>query len=148
MSVQVRPLQAQDQAQWMALWQSYLTFYNSTLAAEQTARTWQRLNDHAFNLHGLVALQGDTLVGITHYLFHPSSWTEHDYCYLQDLFVAPEHRGQGIARQLINSVVDAAKVHPAQRVYWLTQEGNATARLLYDKVASPTGFIQYRIAPL
>ena len=148
MSIQVRPLQAQDLAPWSALWQSYLTFYNSTLPPEQTERTWQRLMDAQFNLHGLAALQGDTLVGITHYLFHPSSWTEHDDCYLQDLFVVPEHRGQGIARQLIDSVVDAAKGHPAQRVYWLTQESNATARLLYDKVASSTGFIQYRIAPL
>ena len=148
MSTQVRPLQAQDLAPWSALWQGYLTFYNSQLPPEQTERTWQRLNDEQFNLHGLVALQGDTIVGITHYLFHPSSWTEHDYCYLQDLFVAPEHRGQGIARQLINSVVSAAKARTAQRVYWLTQEGNTPARLLYDKVASPTGFIQYRIAPL
>lgn len=148
MSIQVRPLQAQDLASWSALWQSYLTFYNSTLPPEQTERTWQRLMDAQFNLYGLAALQGDTLVGMTHYLFHPSSWTEHDYCYLQDLFVVPEHRGQGIARQLIDNVVDAAKAHPAQRVYWLTQESNVTARLLYDKVASPTGFIQYRIAPL
>ena len=31
MSIQVRPLQAQDLAPWSALWQSYLTFYNSTL---------------------------------------------------------------------------------------------------------------------
>ena len=148
MSIQVRPLQAQDLASWSALWQSYLTFYNSTLPPEQTERTWQRLMDAQFNLYGLAALQGDTLVGITHYLFHPSSWTEHDYCYLQDLFVTPEHRGQGIARQLIDSVVVAAKARPAQRVYWLTQESNAAARLLYDKVASSTGFIQYRIAPL
>lgn len=148
MSIQVRPLQAQDLTQWSALWQSYLCFYNSTLPPEQTERTWQRLNNEQFNLHGLAALQGDTLVGITHYLFHPSSWTEQDYCYLQDLFVAPEHRGQGIAGKLIDNVVVAAKARPAQRVYWLTQENNTTARLLYDKVAAPTGFIQYRIAPL
>jgi hypothetical protein len=29
-------------------------------------------------------------------------------------------------------------------VHWLTQEGNATARLLYDNIADRSGFIQYR----
>ncbi|MBL0901469.1 MAG: hypothetical protein IBJ17_22585 [Reyranella sp.] len=31
------------------------------------------------------------------------------------------------------------------RVYWQTQAGNATARLLYDKVAVHRGFIRYDI---
>jgi hypothetical protein len=30
------------------------------------------------------------------------------------------------------------------RVYWLTQEHNATARALYDKVAANSGFTVYR----
>ncbi|HEY9359996.1 MAG TPA: GNAT family N-acetyltransferase, partial [Xanthobacteraceae bacterium] len=30
------------------------------------------------------------------------------------------------------------------RVYWLTQESNAVARALYDKLAERSGFIQYR----
>ncbi|HTG41511.1 MAG TPA: GNAT family N-acetyltransferase, partial [Methylomirabilota bacterium] len=32
----------------------------------------------------------------------------------------------------------------ASRVYWLTQETNATARALYDTLADRPGFIQYR----
>jgi len=31
-------------------------------------------------------------------------------------------------------------------VYWLTHESNHKARLLYDKVAKKTGFIQYRMS--
>jgi hypothetical protein len=30
-------------------------------------------------------------------------------------------------------------------VYWLTAEGNATARSLYDRVATHTGFVHYEI---
>lgn len=37
----------------------------------------------------------------------------------------------------------ATEVWPA-RVYWLTHETNATARILYDKVAEHSGFIVYR----
>jgi hypothetical protein len=32
----------------------------------------------------------------------------------------------------------------AERVYWLTHESNATARALYDRMATNAGFIQYR----
>ncbi len=148
MTIHIRPLQEGDHSQWLSLWQSYLSFYKSTVEDSQTARTWQRLCDGVFNLHALVAVDGESLVGMTHYLFHPSTWTDLDYCYLQDLFVREDQRGCGTARALIDAVVQEAKLHPAQRVYWLTKEDNTTARLLYDKVASHTGFIQYRIAPL
>ena len=39
---------------------------------------------------------------------------------------------------------DEARAHGASRVYWLTHESNATARLLYDRIADRPGFIQYR----
>ena len=32
----------------------------------------------------------------------------------------------------------------ASRVHWLTHETNDTARLLYDRIADRSGFIQYR----
>jgi GNAT superfamily N-acetyltransferase len=67
-----------------------------------------------------------------------------NYCYLQDLFVAETARGLGLGRALIEAVCDKARAEGASRVYWLTQEGNATARALYDKLAERSGFIQYR----
>ena len=148
MKIEIRPIHASNRSEWETLWQGYLTFYNSKVSNDQTDLTWQRLLDSQFNLHGLVAVCDGVLVGVTHYLFHPSSWTSEDYCYLQDLFVSEAARSQGIGRALIQGVIETAKRQPAQRVYWLTQENNQTARKLYDKVSTATGFIQYRIAPL
>lgn len=70
--------------------------------------------------------------------------TPGDYCYLQDLFVAPDMRGGGAGRTLIEAVHDAAKKAGASRVHWLTQDSNASAQALYDKLADRSGFIQYR----
>ncbi|MOA61560.1 Acetyltransferase (GNAT) family protein [compost metagenome] len=53
-------------------------------------------------------------------------------------------RGGGIGRALIEHVYSAAQAAGASRVHWLTQEDNAQARQLYDRIASRSGFIQYR----
>ena len=102
---------------------------------------WQRLM-LGERVHGLGARLEGRLVGITHYLFHSSTWAE-DACYLQDLFVDPAVRGHGAARALIEAVGQAAKARGASRMYWLTHETNAPARMLYDKVAAYQGFIRY-----
>ena len=81
-------------------------------------------------------------VGIAHYLFHRSTWAS-KVCYLQDLFTAPQARGHGVARALIERVAQEARAAGASRYYWLTQESNAAARALYDRVARFNGFIRY-----
>ena len=142
--IDIRALRPDERHSWEPLWQGYLTFYKSAVTPEVTKTTWGRLHDPAEPMHVLGAFLDDTLVGIVHYLFHRSTWTIGDYCYLQDLFTAPEARGRGAGRALIEAVYARAEVAGASRVYWLTQETNATARALYDTIADRPGFIQYR----
>jgi GNAT superfamily N-acetyltransferase len=142
--VAIRPLGPEDRADWEPLWAGYLAFYEATIPSTVTETTWARLNDPAEPMHALGAFVDGQLVGIVHYLFHRSTWTTGDYCYLQDLFTAEAARGRGAGRALIEAVYERARAADASRVYWLTQEGNATARALYDKLADRSGFIQYR----
>jgi GNAT superfamily N-acetyltransferase len=95
-------------------------------------------------MYGLAALLDGGIVGIVHYLYHRSTWTAGDYCYLQDLFTAEKARNYGVGRALIEAVAEKAKADGASRVYWLTHETNTSAQALYDKVAARSGFIQYR----
>jgi GNAT superfamily N-acetyltransferase len=142
--VAIRPLGPEDRADWEPLWAGYLAFYEATIPSTVTETTWARLNDPAEPMHALGAFVDGQLVGIVHYLFHRSTWTTSDYCYLQDLFTDEAARGRGAGRALIQAVYEQARAASASRVYWLTQEGNATARALYDKLADRSGFIQYR----
>jgi GNAT superfamily N-acetyltransferase len=144
MAVAVRAVGSDERAAWEPLWQGYLAFYGATLAPETTDVTWARLHDPEEPMHALGAERDGRLVGIVHYLFHRSTWTVGPYCYLQDLFTAEEARGQGAGRALIEAVYAKAAEAGASRVYWLTQESNATARALYDTLADRPGFIQYR----
>ena len=56
----------------------------------------------------------------------------------------PDMRGKGIGRALIEAVHAAAKEVGAGKLYWMTQEFNATARQLYDRLATKTPFIIYQ----
>jgi GNAT superfamily N-acetyltransferase len=142
--IEIRSLKADDRAQWSALWSGYLRFYRQHLPDEVTEGTFARLIDARGPLHGLVAVADGTLVGFVHYLFHATSWSLRENCYLEDLYVDPAARGGGIGRALIRTVYEAADRVQAASVYWLTQEFNADARALYDTLARRTSFIRYK----
>ena len=140
----IRPITAADHAAWLPLWQGYQRFYQTEIPAETSALTWQRFLDPAEPMHAALAWRDGEAVGLVHFIYHRSCWTPGDYCYLQDLFVADAMRGCGIGRKLIAAVEQVARNAGANRIHWLTQEGNTDARALYDKVAQRSGFIQYR----
>jgi len=141
--VQIRSVRASDRAQWDELWRGYLRFYRQRLAEEITDLTFARLVDGGQQPHGLVAQLDDRLVGFANYLFHRSSWSPTEVCYLEDLFVDPMTRGAGVGRSLIEAVYAAADAAQATTVYWMTQEFNAEGRALYDTLARRTSFIRY-----
>ena len=140
----IRPIRADERADWEPLWKGYQAFYKVVISDQTTAVTWARLHDPAEPMEVLGAYLDERLCGIVHYLFHRSCWTTGDYCYLQDLFVAESARNLGLGRALILAVEDRARAAGASRIYWLTHETNADARVLYDRLAERPGFIQYR----
>lgn len=131
-----------DRARWTELWTAYLGFYKLSLPDAVFDRTWACLLQDS-ELHGLGARIDGQVVGLTHFLFHDSAWTLTPVCYLQDLYVDEAARGHGIARKLIEAVAMRARAAASTRMYWLTQDDNTTARLLYDRLAKHTGFIRY-----
>lgn len=145
MTLTIRAIEEKDKSQWLKLWAGYLEFYKSTISPEQTELTWKRLINNELKIFGFVAEDENGVIGFTHCLFRPSTWTETDYCYLEDLFVDPNIRGKGVGRALMDKVVDLAKEKKSKRVYWTTQEFNKTARVLYDSITPVSEFVQYRL---
>lgn len=142
----IAPITAEDRPEWEALWRGYLSFYETDLDEATTASTFRRLVDRGSGIHGAIARDDSgAAVGIVHWLTHPGTWTVTDYCYLEDLFVAPNLRGGGVGRALIAHVRAWAERHGSSKLYWLTAESNTTARGLYDRVASRSGMIHYEI---
>lgn len=140
----VRPAIPADYDQWLPLWKGYQAFYATDIPQAVTDATWSRFHNPAEPMHCAVADLDGKLVGTVHYIYHRSCWTSGDYCYLQDLFTDESQRGKGIGRALIEFVYATAQAAGASRVYWVTQDTNAQAMLLYDRMADKTNFVQYR----
>lgn len=143
-SPDIRRITASNFEAWLPLWKGYQAFYNVDIDDAVTRSTWERFLDPAEPMYAALAYHNGRAIGMVHWILHRSCWTAGDYCYLQDLFVAPDVRGGGHGRALIEHVYAEARAVNAARVYWLTHETNHTAMQLYDRIADRPGFIQYR----
>jgi GNAT superfamily N-acetyltransferase len=142
--VRVRRIKSEDFDRWGVLWGGYLAFYRAEVPDHVTDMTFKRLCDDEQGMMGLVAVDADDKpVGFAHLVFHSSTWSESSYCYLEDLYVDPLHRGGRVARTLFDAVYAQARERGAERVYWHTQQYNGAARSLYDTVGELTSFVVY-----
>jgi GNAT superfamily N-acetyltransferase len=143
-SIHVRAARQDEYAAWYALWRGYQAFYKVDIADEVSLLTWQRFFDETEPMHcDLIEVDG-AVRGLVHSIDHRSCWMKACSCYLQDLFVAPQCRGQGLGRRLIEHVYVQARSRGCARVHWLTHESNLDAMKLYDRIADKPGFVQYR----
>ncbi len=76
-------------------------------------------------------LAGD--VGVCVLRFQPAIWTDNLECYLAELYVRPEHRGDGIGEALLSASLERARERGADYVHLGTTEDDVAARHLYEK---------------
>ncbi|MDE9620402.1 GNAT family N-acetyltransferase [Citrobacter portucalensis] len=144
-TVTIESAEQKDYSSWLPLWINYQTFYQTIISEEVTKLTWERFLTPSEPVYCAVAKYNGKIVGLVHYLFHRSTWAESNYCYLEDLFVSEDVRGQHIGKQLIEYVQQQAKKHYASRLYWHTHETNLRGQRLYDWVAKKSGMIEFQM---
>ncbi|HEX6753234.1 MAG TPA: GNAT family N-acetyltransferase [Solirubrobacterales bacterium] len=79
-------------------------------------------------------LIGDGPDGIAQMRFLPSLWSGELDAYLEELYVVPDLRGQGIGRTLLESAMETARTAGATRMDLNTGETDTAARALYESV--------------
>ena len=145
MNIEIRPAKATDRTDFLALFQAFIDGYGYKMRDGVADFTWHRLMDPSCRLHARLACVGGKPVGFAIHQHHPSTWVMGDDGYLEDLYVAPEARGRGLGRALIEDLIAIGRARGWQRLYWLTEIENATARRLYDQFCDNDGHIRYRM---
>jgi GNAT superfamily N-acetyltransferase len=77
-------------------------------------------------------LAGDGPEGVAEIRFRPSIMTGALDAYLEELYVAPSKRGQGLGRALLEAAMDVARSEGATRMELGTSEDDTAARALYE----------------
>lgn len=143
--MKIRNAKPSDQAEWRDLWAGFLAYYKVDLDTQVTDFTWKRLMAPRGHMRCRLAEDQGQLLGFAIYQHHPSTWVMGDDCYLEDLFVTPSARGQGVGRALIGDLIHIARAKGWKRLYWNTEITNAQARRLYDSITPDDGHIRYRM---
>ena len=146
MGVTIRPPVTGDRDGWARLYAGYAAFYGVEQTEEMRARVWDWLGESSSRLGALVAEDdAGRLVGLAHFRAFLRPLAAETGGYLDDLFVAPEARGQGVAGALIAAVAEEGRARGWGILRWITSRDNATARALYDRVGAATDWVTYDI---
>lgn len=134
-TVTIRPVEPADFTAWLPLCEAYQDFYNVTFPDAVTREVFARFFRDDEPSEAAVAVVDGELVGYVTLIFHRTTWSTQDFCYLEDLYVDPAGRRQGVGEALIDWAKSRANARDCARLYWHTQHFNARARSLYDRVA-------------
>ena len=144
MALKIRTIENRDFPDWLPLWDGNNL---GTRDEAVTSETWSRLTDPEFPVHGLVAESNGKLVGLLHYIEHPTTGSLKDVCYMQDVYVEPAQRQKGIARALLNELaIIGQKNKKWTRIYWLAEEDNEAAQKLYETIGTKLNFTLHMMA--
>ena len=144
MTPNVRRIEPRDEPRWRELFDAYTRFYEREPDEPVTRHTWQRMLDAGSPLFGIVAEHQGQVVGIANCVMHENTATIAPVCYLQDLFVDPKTRANGVGKAMIDWLVAEMKSRGWARLYWMTRHDNP-ARKLYDRFGPADGFVRYRL---
>jgi ribosomal protein S18 acetylase RimI-like enzyme len=99
----------------------------------ETGWLTQRLAQLVSEEGALILVAGTGPDGVAVARFRPTLWAEGPECYLAELYVVPEHRGQGLGRALLDGVLVDARRRHCTRVELGTSEADAVAVALYER---------------
>jgi len=105
-------------------------FDEPTPGPEQLAR---RIRQLLAEDHIIVLVGGDGPDGLAVLRFRPSIWSDALECYLAELYVVPDRRGQGLGRALLEATLEVARAEGADHIDLGTSEDDVAARALYER---------------
>ncbi len=134
----------QDRERWAELYRGYTAFYE--VPTPDLDHLWRRVTAES-ELECFVAeLQAD-VVGLAHVRTFIRPLEGDAAGFLDDLFVDPSQRGNGVGAALLDHLRELAAERGWGVVTWITGADNHIARQLYDRLAEAQQWVTYDMAP-
>jgi GNAT superfamily N-acetyltransferase len=145
--LKIEPIAAEQLERLLPLIAAYQRFYGvEQIDAERNRRFFSRFLSPSDDGLLLGAWREDELVGYACLYWSFTSLVPAETVLLNDLFVDPAARGEGVGRALIEASAAAGRERGAQRLEWVTQTTNETAQRLYDSTdAEKSAWIEYEL---
>ena len=84
----------------------------------------------------VLAWNGDTPLGFALYYYNFSTFLARPGLYLEDLYVRPEHRGQGVGEALLKHLAQIAVKRGCGRMEWAVLNWNRRAIEFYERMGA------------
>jgi len=134
-------------AAWESLYAGYAGFYCVRQTPEMRETVWGWILDPAHEVEALIAEDTATglPIGLAHYRPYARPLAAATGGFLDDLFVAPDRRGEGLADALIEAVAEIGRARGWTVLRWITADDNYRGRGVYDRVATRTMWLTYEV---
>lgn len=131
--IRIRPVEESDFSQIVSLFKDFAIFEK---APEKMTNSVERMNKEKAFFNCFVAETEDKLIiGYVTYFFGYYTWTGKSL-YMDDLYVKPEYRANGIGTKLINKVIEFAKDSECHKLRWQVSEWNKPAIGFYKNIGA------------
>ena len=145
--IEIREARADEIDDLLPLMRAYCDFYESDPPDEGLTEMAASLIEDPAQGALLIARNGDgAAVGFAAMAWKWSSLNGARIGFLDDLFVAPEARGEGIADALIAECAERCRERGMPVMEWLTAHDNHRAQSVYDRVGGTSEpFLEYTL---
>ena len=146
MKIVVSELSLQDRVEWEVLYYGYAEFYKVPMNQEILDTVWSWIFDKNNAFYALVAKDdAGRYLGLMHYRAMPSPLRGKRVGFLDDLFIKPEFRGNGVVDALYEALKRSALDKGWPFIRWITAENNYRGRGVYDKLSDKTQWVTYQM---
>jgi len=145
-NVNVSKTESTDRSAWEVLYHGYAEFYQVPMNDEILETVWGWIQDDNNPFFGLIAKdENGKALGLMHCRQMPSPLRGALVGFLDDLFVSPDARGQGVVDALYDALNTVGKEQGWPFIRWITAEDNYRASAAYDKLSDKTRWITYQM---
>lgn len=131
--IRIRPVEESDFSQIVSLFKDFAIFEK---APEKMTNSVERMNKEKAFFNCFVAeTENNQIIGYVTYFFGYYTWIGKSL-YMDDLYVKPEYRANGIGTKLINKVIEFAKDSECHKLRWQVSEWNKPAIGFYKNIGA------------